>query len=110
MINVDISINRCNHCKDHREVKGTFHPRHGVILGDGGHFRFFFATILRFGYTTGGYPLKTLTMISPGFHRPDIEAIRAQESADQCPRVTLFEDRLNSRMLDEQFMKKLAPI
>lgn len=48
--------------------------------------------------------MRTLTLISPGLGRENIDTIRTMEKSDRHPRITLFEEALNTDFLDERFL------
>lgn len=51
--------------------------------------------------------MKTLTLVSTGFQRPDRDELRRMELADQFPRTLLYEETLNSDILDERFLDRI---
>ena len=48
--------------------------------------------------------MKTLTLVSTGFGRPERSELRRLELADEYPRTLLYEEMLNSDILDERFL------
>ncbi len=46
--------------------------------------------------------MKTLTMVQGGRGKPSRDELERREAADEWPRVTLYEKRLNSELLDER--------
>jgi glycosyltransferase involved in cell wall biosynthesis len=51
--------------------------------------------------------MKTLTLVYGGLGEPPLTEIERREAADECPRVTLYQKRLSSVMLDEQDIASL---
>ena len=51
--------------------------------------------------------MKTLTVVVPGLGRPDRSQLAQMEAADEYPRVSLYENVLQSDMLDEKYLQSV---
>ncbi|MDI6802826.1 MAG: glycosyltransferase family 4 protein [Bacteroidota bacterium] len=51
--------------------------------------------------------MKVLTLVSLGMGRPDRATLLEKEATDKYPRVSLYEQILNSDMLDEKYLEKI---
>src|SRR5271167_1532016 len=51
--------------------------------------------------------MKTLTLVHARVMRPPLAELERREAADEWPRMTLYEKRLNSDMLDEPTIASL---
>lgn len=54
--------------------------------------------------------MKTLTLVSTGFGRPERSELRRLELADLHPRTLLYEEMLNSDILDERFLEQVPTL
>jgi glycosyltransferase involved in cell wall biosynthesis len=52
--------------------------------------------------------MKTLTLVHARFARPPLAELERREAADEWPRISLYEKRLNSDMLDEAALAALT--
>jgi glycosyltransferase involved in cell wall biosynthesis len=51
--------------------------------------------------------MKTLTLVSTGFSRPDRDQLSKLEMTDRWPRTLLYEETLRSEILDERFLERV---
>lgn len=51
--------------------------------------------------------MRTLTLVTTGFRRPDPSELRRMELADEYPRTLLYEEMLNCDILDERFLNQV---
>lgn len=54
--------------------------------------------------------MRTLTIVTTGFRRPDKDELRRLEQEDLYPRTLLYEETLHSDILDERFLQNVPRI
>ncbi len=54
--------------------------------------------------------MKTLALVTRGMPHPEDETLRRLELADEYPRITLFQDRLNADIVDDRYLKNIPVV
>lgn len=51
--------------------------------------------------------MKVLTVVSRGMNRSNLETLIEEENSDRCPRLSFYQRKLNSDMLDEKYLENI---